>query len=127
MSDSKWVEILGAVGGFILSSMLVPQVRKVYRTQSAKDLSWIFLGQYFVGLTLLLTYAWSKNLWSLYVPQMFEISMLICQSVMKYVYDQRAAQCNVDNKENDVASSDNPFKAQTAGQAERNPMYNNIQ
>jgi MtN3 and saliva related transmembrane protein len=119
-----WVEVVGLVGGFTLSSMMVPQVLKVHRTKSAKDLSWIFLGQYFVGLTLLIIYAWSKNLWSIYIPMLFEITMCTSQMIMKYVYDKRSMRSNEEIPA-DTADK-NPFQAQTEGTAEGNPMYGNV-
>eukprot|EP00241_Pyramimonas_parkeae_P012876 CAMPEP_0114242522 /NCGR_PEP_ID=MMETSP0058-20121206/10222_1 /TAXON_ID=36894 /ORGANISM="Pyramimonas parkeae, CCMP726" /LENGTH=282 /DNA_ID=CAMNT_0001355143 /DNA_START=930 /DNA_END=1778 /DNA_ORIENTATION=- len=69
--------------------MMAPQVWKVYRTHSARDLSWGFLAVYACGLTLLLVYEVSRGLWALYVPQSFEFTMLLAQITMKFVYDRK--------------------------------------
>mmetsp|Transcript_13954 Transcript_13954/g.23646 ORF Transcript_13954/g.23646 Transcript_13954/m.23646 type:complete len:137 (-) Transcript_13954:502-912(-) len=90
MADDKWLDYVGLVGGFILSSMMLPQVWKVLRTKSARDLAWGFLCCYFVGLSMLCTYSWGKGLWSLYIPISLEMCMLIFQIVLKFKYDQRA-------------------------------------
>mmetsp|Transcript_29492 Transcript_29492/g.64432 ORF Transcript_29492/g.64432 Transcript_29492/m.64432 type:complete len:125 (-) Transcript_29492:74-448(-) len=120
-TTSNLIEAVGLVGGFTLSSMMVPQVWKVCKTKSAKDLSWIFLAQYFVGLTMLIVYTILHGLWSLYVPMLFEISMLTSQIVMKYVYDRKGERSD---EEKSMANADNSFKAQSEGSTEGNPMYN---
>jgi uncharacterized protein with PQ loop repeat len=48
--------ILGWVGGFLFAICAVPQVAKTWKNKKAGDLSWWFLGFWFFGEILMLTY-----------------------------------------------------------------------
>mmetsp|Transcript_23962 Transcript_23962/g.32967 ORF Transcript_23962/g.32967 Transcript_23962/m.32967 type:complete len:117 (+) Transcript_23962:22-372(+) len=87
---SDWVDLIGFIGGLAISSMLFPQVWKVYRTKSAQDLSWGFFAWYAVGQIMLTFFALVKGLWALYIPMIIENFVLLVQMIMKRHYDSRA-------------------------------------
>mmetsp|Transcript_23961 Transcript_23961/g.32966 ORF Transcript_23961/g.32966 Transcript_23961/m.32966 type:complete len:122 (-) Transcript_23961:135-500(-) len=102
---SNWVDLIGLLGGLTISGMMIPQVVKVYRTKSAKDLSWGFLLWYFTGLTLIMIFSVLKSLWALYIPMCLEYTMLFTQAGLKYRYDSRSSENTADNKSPVLANS----------------------
>ncbi|CCI50330.1 unnamed protein product [Albugo candida] len=60
-------ELLGLAGSFMFSAALVPQMIKVYRTKSAKDI---------------------KGLWPIYIPCSMELIGGITLMLMKCRYDR---------------------------------------
>ncbi|KAG6622005.1 Acyl-CoA dehydrogenase family member 10 [Phytophthora cinnamomi] len=81
--------ILGLVGSFMISASLVPQIVKVYRTKSAKDLSRSFQLLYVVGLILVAVYGLGESLWPIWIPVVIELAGGLTLLVMKFIYDRR--------------------------------------
>lgn len=84
--------ILGLVGSFMISASLVPQIIKVYRTKSARDLSRSFQLLYVLGLILLVVYGVGESLWPIYIPVVIELAGGLTLLVMKIIYDGRDAE-----------------------------------
>ena len=55
------VDTIGYVGGALLSVQLFPQIHKVIRTKSSKDLSFQFLGLNIMGLLCMTIYGLLNN------------------------------------------------------------------
>jgi uncharacterized protein with PQ loop repeat len=51
-------DVLGGVGGGVLAAMMVPQLFQLFKTKSARDLSYSFLALYLFGLGLMMIYLW---------------------------------------------------------------------
>lgn len=51
-----YIDIIGYVGSFTLSLTYIPQIISIYRTKSAKDLSYIMICMLIVGYIIFLTY-----------------------------------------------------------------------
>ncbi|GMF10924.1 unnamed protein product [Phytophthora lilii] len=83
--------ILGLVGSFMISASLVPQIVKVYRTKSAKDLSRSFQLLYVAGLILVAVYGLGESLWPIWIPVVIELAGGLTLLVMKVIYDGREA------------------------------------
>ena len=56
-----WEDIVGYVGGAILALCIVPQLLKLWRSKSSRDISWAFTILYIIGLVMTLIYLWSKG------------------------------------------------------------------
>lgn len=67
-----WIEITGLTGSFLSSITFIPQVIKVYRTQSAKDLSLLML---FIILT-------STMVWLVYGFALDLLPVIICNAII---------------------------------------------
>jgi MtN3 and saliva related transmembrane protein len=67
-----WIEITGLFGSFLSSITFIPQVIKVYRTQSAKDLSLLML---FIILT-------STTVWLVYGIALRLLPVIICNAII---------------------------------------------
>lgn len=86
---SEAYKIIGMLGSFVISSALVPQMHKVYRTKSAKDISFTFQFLYVVGLLMILVYGFGESLWPIYIPASIEMVAALSLLVMKLHYDRR--------------------------------------
>lgn len=87
---SEAYKIIGMLGSFVISSSLVPQMYKVYRTKSAKDISLSFQTLYVTGLAMILLYGFGEDLWPIYIPATIEMVAAVTMLVMKLYYDRRA-------------------------------------
>ncbi|KAI8475639.1 MAG: hypothetical protein J3K34DRAFT_517258 [Monoraphidium minutum] len=56
-----WADIVGYIGGAILAGCILPQLARLWRTQSSQDISWAFNVLYLIGLALTLVYLHAKE------------------------------------------------------------------
>jgi len=77
------------VGSFMIAASLVPQIVKVYKTKSAKDLSRSFQLLYVAGLILVVVYGLGESLWPIWIPVVIELAGGLTLLVMKFIYDAR--------------------------------------
>ena len=90
MTSSKelvTMEIVCFIGGSLIALSLVPQVLKTYQTKSATDISYFYQGIYIVGLTFVNVYSIAELLWPVFIPALFELSMILTLVIMKLKYD----------------------------------------
>ncbi|KAF4323532.1 hypothetical protein BBO99_00004740 [Phytophthora kernoviae] len=80
-------QTIGMMGSFVIASSLVPQMHKVYKTKSAKDISLRFQVLYVFGLALILVYGFGEDLWPIFVPATVEELAAIVMLGMKLYYD----------------------------------------
>lgn len=97
-------KIIGMLGSFVISSSLVPQMYKVYRTKSAKDISLMFQSLYITGIAMILIYGFGEDLWPIYIPAVIEMAAGIVMLAMKLYYDRYANKGEDQNPEIDLAS-----------------------
>ena len=83
-------DIIGYVGGSILSICLIPQIVKMIRTQSAKDISYVWQITCLVGLIFIQTHNILKNILPLVIPGSIEIFCYVLTLFLKIYYDYRA-------------------------------------
>ena len=78
---------LGLIGGIIFTVCNIPQLIKIVKTKSSKDISLASLFLYFIGSTLILIYGIYFELFAIYVPciieVLFEVLLSIEQSYIK--------------------------------------------
>jgi|EP01083_Nonionella_stella_P100998 MtN3 and saliva related transmembrane protein len=80
------IDILGMVGGMIISLSLIPQVYKTYQTKDASSISYTYQFIYIIGCTLINIYAIYTKLWIIYVPCIIEQIMIVMLTIMKVRY-----------------------------------------
>ncbi|KAG7395521.1 hypothetical protein PHYBOEH_003661 [Phytophthora boehmeriae] len=80
-------DTLGLVGSFLVSAALVPQILKVYRSKSAKDISLAFQSVFAVGVLCITIYGLGEGLWPIWIPSTLELLAGIVLLVMKQYYD----------------------------------------
>ncbi|KUF90497.1 Isoleucine--tRNA ligase [Phytophthora nicotianae] len=80
-------DTLGLVGSFLVSAALVPQIVKVFRSKSAKDISKAFQSVFVVGIACITVYGMGEGLWPIWIPSTLELFGGIVLLVMKHYYD----------------------------------------
>jgi len=83
--NSIYVDILGYVGGCVLSIQTIPQIIKSIKENSSKDLSYIFLCINIFGLMLMTTYGILKNAPPLYIPTICSIILACILLGVKFI------------------------------------------
>ncbi|KAG7380716.1 hypothetical protein PHYPSEUDO_006898 [Phytophthora pseudosyringae] len=81
-------DTLGLVGSFLVSAALVPQIVKVFRSKSAKDISRSFQSVFVVGIACITAYGMGEGLWPIWIPSTLELLGGIILLVMKHYYDR---------------------------------------
>ncbi|RLN71810.1 hypothetical protein BBJ29_004851 [Phytophthora kernoviae] len=80
-------QILGLVGSLLLAASLVPQMMKVYKTKTAKDISLTFQLTYLVGLSMIVAYGFGRWLWPVFIPATIELFAAFVLFGMKIYFD----------------------------------------
>jgi MtN3 and saliva related transmembrane protein len=85
-----YVEVIGYIGSFVLSFMAIPQIYNIWRTKSAKDLSYGMLAMLMIGYILFLTYG--VLIWSIPIVTSIAFSITNCSIMiaLKWKYDKVA-------------------------------------
>ncbi len=83
------LEIVGYAAGFLVALALAPQVIKIWRTKSAKDLSYVWTTMFLVGLILYIVYAGLNRVWPLFIFTIIEAMMVITLVILKMIYDAK--------------------------------------
>lgn len=86
-----FLDLLGLMGSLLVAASLVPQIVKVYRTKSARDLSRSFQFLYVIGLLLVAIYGFGMGLWPVYIPVTLELAGGLLLLGMKLYYDRLEA------------------------------------
>ena len=82
------LELLGFCGTGILSVQLCPQIHKVIKTRSAKDISYTMMGANITGVTAVIIYSIGKGSPELYLPLLLSVTNSIILLSLK-TYFQR--------------------------------------
>ncbi|KAE9034535.1 hypothetical protein PR003_g9162 [Phytophthora rubi] len=80
-------QILGFLGSLLLAASLVPQMMKIYKTKSAKDISLSYQIAYVLGLAMIVVYGFGRWLWPVYIPATIELCAALVVFSMKIYYD----------------------------------------
>jgi len=88
-------EVLGYSGGIILSVQMIPQILKIVKTKSTKDISTSFLILNISGLSLMTSYGIIRNDSPLYIPTSISLFMTIIVLILKIIYHK--SQPNIDD------------------------------
>jgi len=80
-------ELFSLVGGGILCVNMWPQIFKIWKTSSAKDLSYVFIFLNAFGLSMMDIYGILKDDYSLYVPMSISLINTLILLGFKYKND----------------------------------------
>jgi MtN3 and saliva related transmembrane protein len=81
------LEVVGYIAGLLVALALAPQLIKIWRTKSAKDLSFVWTTSFLIGLILYIIYAGMNQVWPLFVFTIIEALMVITLIILKIKYD----------------------------------------
>ena len=82
-------QFVGTAGGFVSAITFLPQVIKIWRTRSAKDLSIITLFLLFLNVSLWLVYGILINDYPIMGTNGIVLSMIIAMIYFKYRFKQQ--------------------------------------
>lgn len=85
-NNNQITDIIGYLGGIILSVCLIPQILKIYKTKQVENISYIWQFMYLLGISLHLYYAIYYNLLPIYIPTILELCFVICMLFLKVFY-----------------------------------------
>ena len=80
------IELLGYMGGGLVTISLLPQVIKSFKTKSTKDISVIYTLVLMTGLTLWVVYAMLNSIVPLMVFASIELLITTSLFVLKLIY-----------------------------------------
>jgi len=89
------VTIIGWIGSMLFALCALPQAIKIYQTKSASDISWWFIGMWFLGEILSFNYVFITNMQSgtFQYPILWNYIInfvILCYIIYtKYIYDSR--------------------------------------
>lgn len=91
MCDNKnyITDIVGYIGGIILSICLIPQIIKIYQTKHVENLSYTWQLMYITGISLHLYYAIYYNLLPIFIPTIVEICLVLFMLFLKIIYKNK--------------------------------------
>lgn len=87
MESITSTDIIGYIGGGILSVQNVPQLVRIMKRKSAKDLSYSMLGLFFIGAGLTIAYGVEIGAVPLFAPLCFSVFVNILITCAKMYYD----------------------------------------
>jgi len=80
-------QLIMLVSSVLLSMQLIPQVYKIYKNKSAKDISYISIIITLIGLSGIITYGIHMNFIELWVPPIVQVCLTSQTLLMKIYYD----------------------------------------
>ncbi|GLE10930.1 hypothetical protein PINS_up023202 [Pythium insidiosum] len=93
---SEVYNVLGLLGSSVIAASLVPQIYKIWRTKSAKDISYGYSCLFITGSVLIVTYGLGEGLWPVWIPGSFELCGGLTTLTLKWLYSRNEEQI-VDN------------------------------
>lgn len=84
-----WQETLGFVGGSLITVAFIPQVLRLYRLKSAREISLPFNILFLMGGLCWLTYGISKDLLSIIVSNSVNLALVLAMLYAKVKYGRQ--------------------------------------
>lgn len=93
-------EIIGFIGGILLSIQLLPQIIKSIKTKSTKDISYIFLVTSILGSIIMIIYGFLVNSISIIITLLVSCILKIILLLLKLKYDNNIFKIHEEKKNN---------------------------
>ena len=88
MSSDEIYKSFAIIGSTILVICIFPQINKMYKNKSAKDISNAWLVSTIVGLVFLCFYSFHFELWEIFIPILIQFVLFIFLMGLKKHYDR---------------------------------------
>lgn len=95
-------EIIGFLAAFLTMFGFLPQVIKIYRTKSVKDLSLLAILQFILGIFLWLIYGIHLNNFAIILANSVTFLILLAALVLFLKYSKKSDQLTVFNSRNNL-------------------------
>ena len=76
-----YIDIIGYIGSFTLSLTYIPQIISIYRTKSAKDLSYVMICMLIIGYIIFLAY----GILIMSIPLIVSISISLANCIHLFI------------------------------------------
>ena len=86
MKEIDIYDILGYTSGILFTTSLIPQLYKSCKTKKLDDISFQWQFIFLLGLIALLIYSYHNDLKPVYIPALFETTLMITLMIMKIYY-----------------------------------------
>jgi MtN3 and saliva related transmembrane protein len=83
------IDYIGYMAALLTTVSFVPQVFKIYRSKSAKDVSLYMFLLFTMGIVLWLIYGLSQKIWPIIIANTVTLVLSLSILIMKMVYDKR--------------------------------------
>lgn len=95
MNLDNLLKIFASIGVTISVISAIPQIYKLWKDKSSKDLSIYTLCLNLTGVIIMEIYAFYFKLWEIFLPNLVSLTFIITQIIMKYCYDklEKTYQC----------------------------------
>lgn len=90
MDNIDWVQVAGHAGALLSSLTFVPQVYKVWKSKSARDLSLTMMLIVFTSTLIWLIYGFALNLWPVILANGFICVLSIMLVYFKLTFKENA-------------------------------------
>lgn len=87
MPSKTAINVIGALGGAVLAACLLPQLYRLYRTRSARDLSYPYIVAYSVGLLLTFLYLYWERATVAWICALMELGCAVVVFAAKFYLD----------------------------------------
>lgn len=85
----SWEELVGFAGGALITVALIPQVWRLYRLKSAREISLVFNLLFLMGGVCWLVYGISKELLSVIVSNAVNLTLVLAMLYAKMKYGRQ--------------------------------------
>lgn len=85
-----WIDLLGYAAGFCTTFSLVPQLLRIIRLKSARDVSFEMFLLFSCGVVCWLIFGWEVHTWPIIVWNLITLILSIAILVAKLHYDRNA-------------------------------------
>lgn len=95
------MDMLGYLGGMFLTINLIPQIYKTKKSESAKELSLLFLMMNEVGLLMYSIYGFTEKLYPMAIPSFISFKLNTLLLILKIKYDYMNGSTRIINEVRD--------------------------
>ena len=101
----KEVDMLGYLGGMFLTINLIPQIYKTKKSETAKDISLLFLLMNEMGLLMYSIYGFTEKLYPMAIPSFISFKLNTMLLLLKIKYDYMKSSKTIMNEVTNEPSS----------------------
>ena len=87
MNSISSIDILGLVAGSLTTIAFVPQLIKVWRSKSAKDISYIMFIMFIIGIVLWEVYGWEIHSLPVVLFNVITFILALAILILKVIFD----------------------------------------
>ena len=92
--DFNFYQVCGYISGVLFPLSLVPQVYKSYKTKKLDDISYYWQFTFILSLVGAIIYSIHYNLKPIYISSFFELTLILCLTIMKFIYRNNSVNVN---------------------------------